>query len=484
MTPGHASPQDTLWPRASGVLLHISSLPLGDLGPDAYRFVEFLEAAGQSWWQIMPVAPPGAGNSPYAARSAFAGDPRMISLERLANDGLLDHSELFTIRPGRAEHQTRLRTAFARLCQGTGPGEVEAFAAAQPWVATYAAYAARREQSGQPWWEWPPEVAPEETRAEELFQAFCQWAFERQWRDLRSYAGEHGVGIFGDLPIFVDLDSADVWAEPALFKLDADRRPRLVAGVPPDIFSATGQRWGNPLYDWDRQRRSGFEWWVRRMARTFELVDAVRLDHFRGFVAAWEIPAEAPDATSGEWVPGPGVDLFRAIEEALGRRPIAVEDLGIITPDVHAARDALGYPGMAVLQFGFGDTERTFQNPHLPHNYRSNSVVYTGTHDNDTTVGWWRTLDDTLRDVAVRYLAELPADPARRLIREVQSSVANTVIVPFQDWLGLGSDARMNRPGIGDGNWAWQFDWAEVPEGLAAEMREMARVYGRFKPPG
>lgn len=457
---------------------------MGDVGPDAYRFVEFLQAAGQTWWQIMPVGPPGAGNSPYAARSAFAGDPRLISLERLVNDGLLDRRTAPAERPSNAIHESLLRAAWRRLRESAGPGEVLAFAAEHPWVATYARYAARRVQSKLPWWQWPERLDDAALADEEAFQAFCQWVFQRQWLDLRRYAREHGVRIFGDLPIFVDLDSADVWADPGLFKLDAARRPQVVAGVPPDAFSATGQRWGNPLYDWDVQRRGGFAWWVRRMTRTFELVDAVRLDHFRGFVAAWEIPADAEDATLGQWVSGPGVDLFRAIDHALGWRAIAVEDLGMITPDVHVAREALGYPGMAVLQFGFGDTTRTFQNPHLPHNYEPNSVAYTGTHDNDTTAGWWASLDEDVKAVAVRYFGSPPVDPARELIRAVQGSVANTVIVPLQDWLGLSSTCRMNTPGVADGNWGWHFAWAEVPQGLAAEMREMAHVFGRDLPAG
>lgn len=451
---------------------------MGDLGPDAHRFIMVLEEAGQSLWQFMPLGPPGAGDSPYAARSAFAGDPRMVSLELLADDGFLERADVPIERPTREHHERLLRRAHrAFLDRGLG-GELEAFAERHGWARPYAKFAALRRLTGRPWWEWG-EALPGDTAAEESFVLFGQYWFERHWQGLREHAARRKIRLMGDVPIFVDLDSADAWANRELFKLDAEGRPEVVAGVPPDAFSETGQRWGNPLYDWETHRRDGFRWWRERFAHLFSQVDAVRLDHFRGFVAAWEIPAENEDARAGEWVPGPGRELMDAILEATGGAPLAVEDLGMITPDVYALRDDLALPGMLVLQFAFGDEERTWHNPHLPHNHVVNAVAYTGTHDNDTTAGWWEKLDAVTRARVIAYLGGEPADAVLALIRLLQSSVAHTAIVPWQDWLRLGREARMNLPGTAEGNWQWHFSWEQVTPALPREMAAIAEVYGR-----
>ena len=481
--------------RTAGVLLHITSLPSGDLGDDALRFAEYLKAAGQSAWQIMPLGPPGPGNSPYAARSAFAGNPALISMQRLVEEGLLEPHEIDGAHHGglRLDDSAReelLRRAFDRF-QASGRGhEVDAFAQ-RDWVGPQSLWMALRNRYGRPWWEWSPEhrdsrVAThsldEALQAEMRFHAFVQLVFERQWQRVRDHVRWLGLTLVGDLPIFVDRDSADAWANPEIFKLDADLEPRVVAGVPPDAFSETGQRWGNPLYDWPSNRASGYHWWVSRIQRTFELVDVVRLDHFRGFQAAWEIPADADTAMEGAWADGPGLELFASLEAAVGKGRFIVEDLGLITDDVRFLRHNLGYPGMAVLQFAFGDHHDTFLNPHLPHNHEARFVVYTGTHDNDTTAGWFTHLGDFERSNLVRYLGRLPAGPAEaadELIRLCYSSPARTAIVPFQDVLQLGSEARMNVPGVAEGNWSWRFSWDQVHPERTSWLRGLAETYGR-----
>lgn len=484
--------------RTAGILLHLSSLPSGDLGDDAIRFAEYLREAGQSAWQIMPLGPPGSGNSPYAARSAFAGDPGLLSFDRLQDEGLVTPEEVESLRScGKLQdkpcRETLLRTACTRFCdQGRG-GYLDEFEQ-RAWVRPYALWMALRSRFEQPWWEWPEEfrspgrafaAADDSLREEARFHAFAQLMFEWQWQRLRHRVHELELTLIGDLPIFVDRDSADAWASPEIFKLDAQHQPSVVAGVPPDAFSATGQRWGNPLYDWHALARTGYRWWVERMQRTFELVDIVRLDHFRGFQAAWEIPVESETAENGSWVDGPGVALFAALEEAVGKGHFIVEDLGMITEAVHDLRNALGYPGMAVLQFAFGDREYTFQNPHLPHNHDENLVVYTGTHDNDTTVGWYERLDAFNNSNLERYLGCRPPDASSAtdaMIRLAYASPARTAIVPLQDVLELGTEARMNVPGVADGNWTWQFDWPQVSPERTRWLRELAETYSRFGP--
>lgn len=477
--------------RIAGILLHPSSLP-GDcgLGLEARAFVDFLAAAGCSAWQMLPPGPVGPGNSPYASRSAFACEPLLISLERLAGAGLLDARSDFSPPDGdphrldydrlREHREPLLRNAFAEFMSAGGRDHLEEFAASQPWLAAYATFASLRELSREPWWLWParyhdPRSVPVEERTalgdEVRYQQFLQWCIGGQWNALRDYARHRGVSLGGDVPIFVDLDSADAWAHPGLFKLDAHGMPIVVAGVPPDAFSATGQRWGNPHYDWEAMRRDGFAWWVERMRRTFSLFDFVRIDHFRGFESGWEIPASEQTAVHGHWAPGPGRELFDVLRAELGALPIIVEDLGVITPEVRALRDELGYPGMAVLQFAFGDND---QNPYLPHNQVANQVVLTGTHDNDTTLGWYRNAGEMERHRVREYLSCDGSHIVDDLVTTAYHSVADTVLIPMQDVLVLGSEARMNIPGHPYGNWTWRFTWDQLRPGRTEWLASLA----------
>lgn len=474
----------------AGVLLHPTSLPgAGGLGSEARRFVDFLVEAGFSAWQMLPVGPVGPGNSPYAARSAFACEPMLISLESLASDGLLerwrdaappgDPSRL-AYDASREFREPFLRTAFAEFMSGGGAVRLEEFGAGRNWLRPYAAFASLRHLSGQQWWDWPerfqqPHGVPLQHDTalanEVLYREFLQWCLDRQWRALREYAHQRGVSLYGDVPFFVDLDSADVWANQRWFKLNSVGRPEVVAGVPPDAFSTIGQHWGNPHYDWPAMRRDGYFWWVARLQRTFELFDAARIDHFRGFESAWEIPAGGETASHGRWEPGPGRDLFEALERQLGRMPILVEDLGIITDEVRNLRNGLGYPGVAVLQFAFGDGDA---NPHLPHNHVANQVVFTGTHDNNTTRGWYEQSPEWVTDHVRRYLSVDGSNAVNDLIRCAYRSPAATAIVPMQDVLGLGSEARMNVPGTAKGNWEWRFTWDQLPAGRARWFADLA----------
>jgi len=491
------------WPdRAAGVLLHPTSLPsrygAGDLGHDARRFVDLLAEAGQSVWQVLPLAPPGPGYSPYAAQSVFAGNPALIALEPLVEEGLLEREALDASPPFPADRidfaavaewrEPLLRRACLHFLASGRASELDEFAERTPWMADYAVFVALRRGYGTCWVDWPESLARHEPTAvregladhagEVRYQQFVQWCFTRQWENLRSYANGRGVRIFGDIPIFPDHDSADVWANQRLFKLDARGHPEVVAGVPPDAFSASGQHWGNPLYRWDVLAAEGFGWWVERLRAALQQTDMLRLDHFRGFEAAWEIPADQPTAENGQWVPGAGRAPFDATRRQLGELPMVVEDLGIITANVRRLRDELGYPGMAVLQFAFGDDAR---NPYLPHNLVANSVVYTGTHDNDTTLGWYRALGDWERENVLRYIARDGSDIVSDMIRASYGSVAKLAIIPMQDILGLGSDARMNVPGTALGNWNWRFRWDQVDQGRLRWLRETALTYGRAR---
>ena len=493
--------QTTRNPRRAGVLLHPTSLPgTAGLGPEAYRFVDFLNAAGQTAWQIMPIGPPGPGNSPYASRSAFAGDPMLLSLEELRERGWLAGLDDLPYVPGasdRIDYSERtesreplLRRAFDAFMAEGGEAHLEPFRANCAWLSGYATFAALRASLGVPWWEWPEELRSAATVREQgvplalhtdvRYHEFLQLCFSRQWAFLRSYANERGIQIIGDIPIFVDRDSADVWANPKLFKLDDEANPLVIAGVPPDAFSSTGQRWGNPVYDWAQAHMTDYQWWAARLSRAFEMVDSVRLDHFRGFESAWEIPCDELTAVNGAWNPGPGRGLFDSLEARFGKLPIIVEDLGIITPAVRALRDGLGYPGMAVLQFAFGDDWR---NPYLPHNHARNLVAYTGTHDNDTTLGWFRSLSDHERGNVLRYLGRDGSDIVSELVRLVYESVADLAIIPMQDVLQLGNEARMNRPGEPEGNWTWRFQWDQVHPARTAWLHEIAGRYGRTARP-
>ena len=495
--------------RGSGILLHPTSLPgrdaIGDLGDGAYRFVDWLVRSGQRYWQIMPLVPAGSGNSPYSSTSAFAIDPLLISLDVLVGDGLLHHGE----RPADRVHDTPsdpqlarrrkwpvLDLAHERLRFDPGHADLRAelaqFQAAQSWwLDDFVLFSALKGRHGDAGWlDWPeglkrrdPDAlaqARDELRSEIERQIFLQWVVRRQWLTLRGYANERGIQIIGDIPIFVALDSADVWAHPDVFRLDDDLRPTVVAGVPPDYFSATGQLWGNPIFDWTSLARDDYGWWVDRVRSLIEIVDVVRIDHFRGFAANWSVPMDSESAAGGRWERGPGTALFRAIERRLGHLDIVVEDLGLITPDVHQLRDDLRLPGMAVLQFAFdGDP----LNRYLPHMYRENMVAYTGTHDNQTTVGWFWSQPEWVRDLVRGYVGGPVDDPAWAMIRLALNSVARISIVPMQDVLRLGDDARMNVPGMADGNWGWRMTWDQLETGLAEGLALLSHLSGRSTDP-
>ncbi len=496
----------SLGARRAGVLLHPTSLPgphgIGELGREAYAWVDFLESAGQRLWQVMPLGPTGYGDSPYQCFSAFAGNQYLIDLAELQGTGLLTADELVPLRalPREAvefgalisKKLELLALAAERFEAKATPQErdaVAAFAAKHAgWLADYALFMALKEHhGGRAWTEWPAELRDREPTAlaharselEPLMAKHTLWQhwFYSQWLRLRAYANERDVAVLGDIPIFVALDSADAWSHPEQYYLGDDGRPTVVAGVPPDYFSVTGQRWGNPLYRWEVMAKDGYAWWVARVRAALELVDTVRVDHFRGFAAYWEIPASEPTAENGRWRPGPGQALFDALKAALGNLPLVAEDLGVITPDVDQLRLGNGLPGMKVLQFAFAADA---DDPYLPHNYEQNCVVYTGTHDNDTTASWFEAASEAERDMVRRYLARDDANVAWELVRLAQASVADIAVAPLQDVLGLGSEARMNTPGTAAGNWSWRFDWADVPYWVAPQLRELAALYGRL----
>ncbi|MEY2936840.1 MAG: hypothetical protein RL033_7589 [Pseudomonadota bacterium] len=504
--------------RASGILLHLSSLPgchgLGDLGPAAYRFADFLQQAGQTWWQMLPIGPLGGSNSPYDSPSAHAGNPLFISLELLAERGLLDATDL---APNRQLAQTRrsrylsnTRYAWPRLRKAFERFRVHASAADRraydeyahenrDWLEDFALFSALRApaqeamavrgSSSTAWSSWEPGVRDREPAAlssalgrlaEEVdFHRYLQFEFDRQWQRLRRYCTERSLRLLGDMPMFVAYEGADVWANPGLFFLDAEGRRTVVAGVPPDYFSQTGQRWGNPLYRWDRHAESNFAWFVSRVKGTLTRFDAVRLDHFIGFHRYWEIPAESESATVGRFLPAPGAALLERLRAEVGL-PFLAEDLGLVTAEVRALADAFGLPGMRVLQFAFGDGAEQY----LPHRYSSNCAVYTGTHDNDTAVGWFESLAPTAegrreRRRVLDYLGSGGRQVHWDLIRVASMSVADLAIFPLQDLLGLGSRARMNVPGTAAGNWSWRFDAADLTPAVAEQMAKLTALYGR-----
>ena len=496
------------FPRRSGILLHPTSLPgphgSGDLGPDADRFVDWLAEAGQSLWQVLPLGGIGPGNSPYMSSSAFAGNVLMIELGELQRRGWLTADEIAPgegLDPPRVNFAAMVPFRMARLALAAerfaaGPraderadlaGFVQRHA---DWLPDYALFMALAEHHGwRDWCEWPDGLATREPAALEAarrvhakriaFWTFCQWCFFRQWQRLREHAHARGIRIVGDMPIFLAYQSADVWAQPHLFELDAQGRPTVIAGVPPDAFSATGQRWGNPLYRWSAHAQAGYAWWIERVRRTFELVDIVRIDHFRGFAAHWEIPAAEPTAQKGHWEPGPGQALFRAIADALGPLPIIAEDLGVITPDVDALRHAFAFPGMRILQFAWGEDQAAEQR-FLPHRYEPDTVVYTGSHDNDTTVGWWASAPEGTRHHLREYLATDGRAIHWDMIRAACASVADTAVYPLQDVMGLDGAHRMNFPGQREGWWAWRFAWEQLPAEAAARLRRMGELYDRL----
>ncbi len=502
--------------RASGILLHPTSLPgrfgIGDLGAEARSFVDFLRDAKQSLWQVLPLGQTGFGDSPYQCFSAFAGNSLLISPTRLVEENFLEARDLADAPDFPIDridfgavitYKNRiLKTAFERFKSTTDTGlrsKVETFnQQSAAWLDDYALYRAlKNSHGGATWSKWNEPlvrrdsdalaVARENLHDEIEAEKFYQYLFFRQWAAIREYAKERGITIIGDIPIFVAFDSADVWTNPQQFKLNADGSPRVVAGVPPDYFSKTGQLWGNPLYEWDAMRADGFQWWIKRVRATLEFVDLIRLDHFRGFAACWEIPGTDKTAERGSWVEAPGRELLIALQNAFGELPILAEDLGVITPDVEALRDDFNLPGMRILQFAFGGDAK---NHDLPHNYIANCVAYTGTHDNDTSVGWYESAAGagSTRDAAqvkrerafcLRYLNSDGREIHWDLIRAVFASVADTAIVPLQDVLGLGGEARMNLPASTAGNWNWRYNAKDLKESYALRLRELSEIYGR-----
>ncbi|MDF2691938.1 MAG: 4-alpha-glucanotransferase [Labilithrix sp.] len=507
----------TLRQRTSGVLLHLSSLPgphgVGDLGLEARSFADFLARAGQRWWQMLPVGPVGYGDSPYSALSAFAGNPLFVDLDAFGieveratlPDDTVDY-------PAAAAFRSRhLRLAFSKL-DARARKRLDAFCEREAsWLDDFALFdALKGAHGGKPWWLWdedarhrrPAELerARRELAAEITFAKQAQWAFDEQWGSFREYCRDRGIGLIGDVPIFVAHDSADVWQHRELFDLDTAGLPKHIAGVPPDYFSTTGQRWGNPLYRWSKIAKTGYRWWVDRFRAALRRFDVVRLDHFIGFVRYWRIPAHEPTAMNGKWMKGPGRALFDAVAAgtngAGGRLPLIAEDLGAVTASVTRLRRELGLPGIRLVQFAFGTDP---QGPSfLPHNHDKNAVVYTGTHDNDTSVGWFtdpggtptssrtRIEADQERHRALAYMGRdhgEAVDPSLEMMRLAMASVARTCIVPMQDVLGLGTEARMNRPGIAEGNWRWRVDAHSLDDRAESRLRDLARTYGRADVP-
>jgi len=503
------------FPRSSGIILHPTSLPgpygIGELGPEAHGFADFLRDAGQKIWQVLPLGPTGYGDSPYQCFSAFAGNPLLLSLDKLVERGYLKQKDVEDRPLFPTDHAD-----FNRVIEWKLPllsKAYEAFAAADTDRQVYEAYyrkhawwlddfalfmALKRAHNNVMWTQWEPKYAQREPTAMEQagrdlrqdieWQKFIQFEFDRQWSELKEHCGRNGIRVMGDVPIYVALDSSDVWSHPELFDLLPDGKPRVIAGVPPDYFSATGQCWGNPIYRWERHAEQGYAWWIARFRRSLEMLDLIRLDHFRGFEAYYEIPGDATTAEIGNWIKGPGAALFEALQDALGRLPIVAENLGVITPEVEDLRDRFGFPGMAILQFAFGNDP---QAPAFkPHNYVHHLAAYTGTHDNDTVMGWWqssgagdstRTAEDVSKemDFARRYLNTDGTEINWVMIRTVIASVADTVLYPLQDVIGVGSEGRMNLPGMPSGNWRWRFHANDLTPDMGSRLKMLAETYER-----
>ena len=497
--------------RASGILLHPTSLPgpqsIGDLGKGAYAFADFLAEAGQRWWQMLPVGPQGIGNSPYDSPSAFAGSALLINLERLVDEGLLNAGDVLptprqdSVRVDynacRAHREPLLRRAFGRFVEIAAEpqrAELRRFEAKnRSWLRDHALFQAFKNRHNQAHWTtWPaavrdrrPEALTRACRelADEIsYHVFLQYLFERDWNALRGYCDELGIALLGDVPMFVAHDGADAWAHQELFFLNRSGQPTVIAGVPPDYFSEDGQRWGNPLYRWNRHRATGYAWWIARLKKGLERFDALRLDHFIGFYRYWEIPASAPTAREGRFVKVPGHHFLKCLREALGGLPFIAEDLGLLTPEVHALRDEYGLPGMRVLQFAFDEGSEAYQ----PHRFTARTVVYTGTHDNDTTSGWLTPTPGRAgaeqrkkRALALAYAGSDGTQPHWDMVRLAMMSVADLAIVPLQDILGLGSDCRMNIPGTMIANWGWRVNSRQLTQSLAKRMAKLCQLYER-----
>lgn len=495
------------FPRSSGILLHPTCFPsrfgIGDLGDKAYRFIDFLKDSYQQYWQVLPLGPTGYGNSPYMCYSAMAGNHLLISPDKLVDEGLLSEADFANLPAFPADkvdferviaiktnllkkacenfkhHATAIqRKAFHTFCNTRGY-----------WLDNYALFMALKDaHNGASWYSWELELTKREPAAlarmeqeltqEIFYYKFIQYEFFRQWSELKNYANQNGVDIIGDIPIYVAHDSADVWANPEFFALDEETgAAALMAGVPPDYFSATGQLWGNPVYNWEKLQKQDFKWWVQRFEAMLDYVDIIRIDHFRGFEAYWAVPQGEETAINGEWIKAPGVEFFAVIKQKLGKLPILAEDLGIITEEVEALRDQFEFPGMKVLQFAFGSDPG---NPFLPFNYPRNAVVYTGTHDNDTTLGWFNTTNDYEKQNLLLYLGNISPDGINwDLIRLALSSIANQAIIPLQDVLGLATQARMNYPSTAEGNWEWRYQQEVLTKELSDRLKILTNLYGR-----
>jgi 4-alpha-glucanotransferase len=490
--------------RRSGVLLHPSSFPgdwgIGDLGAAARSFIDFLGHTHQQIWQVLPLGPTGDDGAPYSSFSSNAGNPLLISVEDLVADGV----DIVATPPGKkvssaidlgavkaVKFEVLKRAAIAFRTNAPLVKEFERFCSEQSdWLDDYALFMALKDSHpGKKWNQWPQALVKREKSALERvkielsesieFHKFLQFVFFRQWSGLREYAHDRGIRIVGDIPFYVAFDSVDVWANPLNFALLPDTyEPKLMAGVPPDYFSETGQLWGNPVYDWKHLESTGFDWWIKRFQRLTKLVDVIRIDHFRGFQAYWQVPHGETTAINGSWMKCPGDAFFHTLEHALGHLPVWAEDLGLVTPQVERLRDTFDFPGMKVLQFAFDD--KGAENPYLPFNYDSNFVCYTGTHDNDTVVGWWNTLNKQQQQLALEYTGPVLAQDIHwTMVRLAMSSIAGTVVTPLQDLLGLGTEARMNVPGRATGNWSWRYEPSAITKELAHKLKATTTTYGR-----
>lgn len=499
--------------RKAGILLHITSLPssfgIGDLGPESYAFADFLEAAGQTFWQILPISPTeqSSGNSPYSGLSAFAGNILLLSPEHLVQEGLLQSTDL----PAEAEKSNKVDFAavtkqkkellqkswenFNALSFKSLSQEFEEFCKEEAdWLEDYSLYAALKNHYQTPWTKWPTEIklrkkealkkVESELAKEVRKEKFFQFLFYHQWFRLKAYCNQKGIEIFGDIPFYVGYDSADVWAKPEIFKLDKNHRPTKISGVPPDYFSETGQLWGTPVFDWKNQQTEAFRWWIARIKQCLRVYDLLRLDHFRAFSAYWEVPAGEETAMNGYWVEGPGADFFRQLKKEIPDLPLVAEDLGDIDQAVRNLMDQFSLPGMRVLQFAFGGT--TGDNLYAPHNHIENSLVYTGTHDNNTTKGWYKNASKKEKTNLVQYTGRRlsPAKVHEVMIQLALSSVAHAAVIPMQDYLGLGEEAMMNRPSVAKGNWQWKLSGGEYQQHLAKNLSRWMKLFGRERKKG